>query len=417
MKELAGRFDDSVSVRVFYLSGSEESMRQTVLLEKGLDTLFAYTQGRILIPSADWADAARYAGVKPETVTEALDDGTAIKLLEKHKPPAKLLEEYKKKKYPLLIAENNIYPGKPNLAGWASFVNKFLPKEKRAALVAGAAEEKKTIFTVVQDSASVSGRMDKRIVDYLKQYGMDLQLNTLNADDPVAKGLVEEYGTGKLPLYLLDKNVEENAIFAKLSGEGMVRRKNDLYLLEIKGANVSFYDRKKIPRELRIFVMPECPAGLAAERAVFNADGEGRLPAGISVKLNYIVRSSTSSAGPFISLHGRSEWEEAARQKIVEKYFPGKLRAYLAERNSLPDSSLWDVIARNAGMDPAFMNEKFNEGKELLAGDAALVSELGISASPTFLWENTQLVVGLKALSEIRGLSSLPADNPDTCED
>ena len=154
--------------------------------------------------------------------------------------------------------------------------------------------------------------------------------------------------------------------------------------------------------------MSQCPFGTQAENSLIEAVKKKLIPDKIRVRIRYIADvTGSGTQRSFRSLHGPAEWEENARQLLIGDMYPGKLFDYLLERNKNPNSSMWQVAAGKAGIDPDVITRKFEKGKELLARDVKIADELGINASPTFLWEGRLLISGLAGLKKIPGFEKI----------
>ncbi|WP_424246090.1 protein-disulfide isomerase [Elusimicrobium posterum] len=167
-------------------------------------------------------------------------------------------------------------------------------------------------------------------------------------------------------------------------------------------------DKKAQKNVLEIFVMSQCPYGVMAENKYIDALKAGKTNKDIKVKLRYIV--TDMGDGNFRSLHGSAEWEENVRQLLVQKYYPSLFWKYLEIRNKDYMSSRWDVALKEAGINANNITSKWKEGVELLKKEAAYSRDMGVTGSPSFLWQgNTVLEWG--SVSQIPGLEFF---NPNT---
>ena len=460
-KELISRFgnlsaglSNLISVNIYYAVDNEETQRQLLMLQKGQSILFSYTQGRILIPSLTWKDSAIFAGVSPEQINSEIKDDRGKTLFKNQKTPKMLSESYSKNKYATLMVSENIYPGAPNLMGWAYFINGLLPNNQKILSfsqneTSGTIKKDNIDLFVIEDTKTICGIMNELVGPMLKDYGIEPKIRKMNAEDVDGKNYIKKLKAERIPLYFFNKAIEKSKSFEKLVKSEIIYKqdnpadkqdipqqveesnwkpelvrdieipilRDNYYILDVKGTSVLLLKNKRIPKNLKIFVMAQCPSGITTENAIFDSIEKGDIPKDISVEIHYIVHATTIPSTPFISLHGTAEWEEEVRQKIIQEYFTDRFSKYLLLRNKTPDSSLWDMAAIEAGIDPEFIKEKFEEGKKYLAADSALVDELGINVSPTFLWENQELLVGIGSLKRTKGFENINIVEESPCSE
>ena len=144
---------------------------------------------------------------------------------------------------------------------------------------------------------------------------------------------------------------------------------------------------------------------------------ENKLPPDISLEVHYILSQAclTRTAEgmkvvePPRSTHGLGEVEEDIRQLVIRKYFPDKWGAYIMKRSYQFESSYWDEAAEGSGLALSAVRQhaRSEEGKTLLMQDALIAAELGIAASPTFLWEN-RVILRAESLKKVVGLELEP---------
>jgi len=156
--------------------------------------------------------------------------------------------------------------------------------------------------------------------------------------------------------------------------------------------------RKTIPGQLDLFVMSLCPFALEAETRLINYLKNHKLD--IVLKLHYLVNVESNI---FTSLHGDRELREDKRQLIIQKYWPKIFSDYLLMRQK---NSYLNTL-KELRVAPYGIEAKLPEAQTALFEDYHLAQELGISASPTFLWQNRYLI------SRLEQLADLPPFNAD----
>jgi hypothetical protein len=163
------------------------------------------------------------------------------------------------------------------------------------------------------------------------------------------------------------------------------------------------------PRKLDVFVMSQCPYGaqaiLSVESVLKNAKNL------IDFDVHYIV--SNKPDGSFGSLHGQSEVDENIRQLCAKKIYRKKNRYlnYLICRAKNYRSESWKECAVK-GIS-ALKIEKCatgDEGKELLAKDSKLATQLNIGGSPTWMANNRYLFHGVSSEAIRKGICKYNAD-------
>ena len=163
-----------------------------------------------------------------------------------------------------------------------------------------------------------------------------------------------------------------------------------------------------------LYVMSQCPYGIVA----MNAMKEVLATFGKKMDFKVHFLADVGEGGAIDSLHGQAEVDEDLRQICASaKYGKDNLWLdYVWCRNQAIESPDWKACAK--GPIKAAVIEKCAkgpEGRKLLAADAAIGQELGVSASPSWLVNNRQPASALTA-DEIRQIFC--AGNPGTpgCE-
>ncbi|MDR0953476.1 MAG: hypothetical protein LBM71_04765 [Elusimicrobiota bacterium] len=274
-----------------------------------------------------------------------------------------------------------------------------------------AAATKEIPITVIVMADNPHGGQDEALNAGLQNFfGTPLKITTVNREDalkdPKYKGLNLDY----MPLYLIKRTPAVEEKFGQHIKNGMPATE-EFVIFEKQTRHGVHAGRPRKPNVLEIFVMSQCPFGAMAEARVIDAKKLGRLPNDVQIDIKYIVGPGRGDE-PFSSLHGTAEWEENVRQEIIKDKYPNKFWKYLEIRNKNYKSTLWDVAAEQAGINPKVFRKYWNRGVELLKQDMEYTQQLGIGASPTFLWEG-QTTLDLNSVWQIKGLEGLaPSGQP-----
>jgi hypothetical protein len=286
------------------------------------------------------------------------------------------------------------------------------------ALFAGAgfAQAKKTTakapaavpVTVIVAAGEVSGGVDQGLNANLENFlGSPLEITEVTREaaleDPKYAGLNLDY----MPLYLLGKTKITEEKFGEHIKQGYFKTNKDFIVFEKQTRLGVHMNNPRKPGVLELFVMSQCPYGAMAEGRVIEAMKQGRVPKDIKVDVRYIVSDGGGEGkNAFRSLHGTGEWEENIRQLIIKDKYPNKFWKYLEVRNDDYQSSLWDVAAEKAGINPKVFSKEWKRGVEMLKEEAKYSEKIGVSGSPTFLWEG-RVVTDAGGLAGIPGLEGI----------
>ncbi len=169
---------------------------------------------------------------------------------------------------------------------------------------------------------------------------------------------------------------------------------------------------KPTPATLTLFVMSRCPFAKDAETAM--AAVMDHFKKAIRFDLRFILDFYTpqeydglppagrkgcekmNDGNFYCTLHGSEELREDLRQVCVRKYYAGGFRymEYIACRNKNIFDPDWEGCLRASKMDPEKIESctEGGEGLSLLREDAMLSAAMGITASPTFVGNGTQIL-------------------------
>lgn len=265
-------------------------------------------------------------------------------------------------------------------------------------------KKQKVDFVIVEAEEYAAGKEDARLTSGLAQFlEVEPSVKRITVEQAAADPKLAGVDYSFLPLYLIKKTSEVSAKFEPAIKQGYIQETADFVVLAHQ-TRQGVYAKKRLKKNtMDLFVMAQCPFGVRAENLVIQARKEGKLPAGKTLNLRYIVDYSPSKG--FNSMHGSGEWEEAVRQLLIAKYYPKEFWKYLEIRNKDYRSSRWDKAMKEAGIDVDKITKKFDkEGLELLKEQAAYAKEFGVSASPTVVWEG-KVQMDLKSASELEGFS------------
>ncbi|MEZ4241402.1 MAG: thioredoxin domain-containing protein [Myxococcota bacterium] len=174
------------------------------------------------------------------------------------------------------------------------------------------------------------------------------------------------------------------------------------------GCSGAMLCRDKIPNKLDLFVMSHCPYGakaMIAANEVMAAFGDT-----VDLDVHFI---GNERDGELSSMHGPTEVDDDIREVCAEEHYKAgnQYLKFLACHSKDYKSGDWKACATEAGIDPAVIDRCFAaEGKDLLRKSFASAGELSISASPTFLVNNTRTFNAVTAPDLQKQLCQ---DNPD----
>lgn len=272
-------------------------------------------------------------------------------------------------------------------------------------------------ITIIKTQDKWGGNLS--FLSTLKREFPNIKVRELDYLTKKGKKLAEKLKIDFLPAYLFGKDIEKNKRFSSLTKANLIRPLGRRYYLISSGTNQSgiFIKRERAPHTLEVFSMSQCPFSAAALNKLITAQKEGRLSEDLKLDCHYIATlikpckpcGESPDTLKFQSLHGQPEVEEDIRQLCIQKYQPDKFGDYLLLRNRDIQSADWQTPAKQAAIDTEALKRcsQNNEGFQLLKEDIKRAQALRISASPTFLYENRILIMGLNLLKELPGLEGL----------
>ena len=381
----------------------QEAARIAVVQELYPEKIRLYLMARSLdISFHGWQGAARFAGIDPEKLDKQVRDRKAKAFEQEAAYSASTGVTM-----PSLLLNGVVYTAKPEPLMLLEKINAALPEKTRVALPpAPKSSAPKMWVAVAEDGLAAEPlRMTKALGRIFGDTDAGATKVVYGSSD-----FKKNFGGLKLdslPAYLFkDEPITEETLRA---ATGMPVLKTGGYLVFADSSEGAYYpERKRKNKVLELFVMSQCPYGVMAEQTIIDAMEAKSMPEGVQVRLHYIVEAEEQDGKlSFSSMHGDSEWEENARQLLIQSKHPEKLWAYLKARNGDTRSSDWESAAKTAGLQPEWISKNFEEAKKLLAEDAKVAQGYKISASPTFVWEGRSVLPGMGALSKIKGFENL----------
>lgn len=265
---------------------------------------------------------------------------------------------------------------------------------------------KEVPVTVIVMDDDVTGGVDSAVNAGLEQlFDAKINVTTVNRSAALADPNYQGLNLDFMPLYLVEKTDHVKAKIDEYIKEGRMRagqipEKNGWLILEHAGRNGVYANKELRPNEIDLFVMSQCPYGVRAENQIIDLMKLERLPKDLKINVRYIASERN---GEINSLHGSAEWEEDVRQIIIREKYPQKFWKYLEIRNKDYRSSLWDVAAEEAGINPRIFRKYWKFGLEKLKEDMKITDDYNVSGSPTVIWQG-RTVTDMGSLGNIKGL-------------
>lgn len=261
------------------------------------------------------------------------------------------------------------------------------------AAEASAPEKKPGGYTIITAEAIEPSTQELKTA--IKNVFGDITAQDLDCRTAAARRLIKRRKIEFIPYVIFDKDIESNPEFSKLAQRGMIVKQAGEYIIPqrmIVPLGGEFFKRPRQPDQLDLFVMSKCPAGNDALRRVLECFE--RYPRDFKVVVHYIT---TFHEFGISSLHGPEEIKENIRQILIQKHYPEKFWEYqLLYRQGKG----FELICRELKLDPFKVTDYHRKGRRLLKKDFELCRELGVWASPTFLWENQLVFTSLDKFKE-----------------
>ncbi len=385
-----------------------EALRLAVLVRSYPGKLLSYLGARSMSPAADgWRDAAVFAGINPDELERRVTaDGQAALAAAAARATGAGISAT------TLLVDGKPYEGSRRLMSLYEAVNAALPAARRIAPPAGYKPRPKAPppgFWVVLSSGM---KKNEALVGAFDRYFEDIKPSVLDYDSAERAGKFPRLDYA--PAYIIAATPDARARLEKELQAGVFKEADGYLVYEDRQGRGFYASRAVKENTLELFVMSECPFGVSAENAVLAAEKDGLLPPGLKLEIHFIgdaKKSTATAAGgwEFSSLHGEPEWRENARQLFISSRFPEKFKTYLLERNKDIKSPDWEKAAKAAGIDAAAVAAGAGEAADMLAGDFAKTTALGINSSPTFVLGGRAVMMGLGELVKTPGYEKIPA--------
>ncbi len=260
-----------------------------------------------------------------------------------------------------------------------------------------------------------------------------LEAEILDFADPRSPDLLASAGIHLLPAYLFHSNVEDSAAYSMIeehvieSGgyrvimpeavsatfdprleiceNGADDTGNGLVDCDDPDCKERLACRQEVAARLDLFVMSMCPFGTEAMSAAQEVNTYFK--GGLDITLHWITTVVEASRfdkkglpdqclvfgdSAYCSLHGPEETEENLRQICAQSMYPvDSFFSYIGCMTNTELDLPWSECAAAADMQTADIEScaSGTQGHDLLAEDARLGDLLEVSASPTYMWNNS----------------------------
>ncbi len=218
----------------------------------------------------------------------------------------------------------------------------------------------------------------------------------LEYNSPEAKRYIKELDIKFVPFVIYDDSIITTDMFPHLIRNKMIDGLKGYYIIpdeQLKRGEIMFLERKRKSDELYIFAMGFCPYSRNTEVKLINFIRQNKLD--IRLNLKYLVNIDESEIS---SLYGPNELQEDTRQIIIQKYYPDKFLDYLL----LAQNKTTEEALEELGLSLENVDSKKEEALKILREHFRFSKNLGITHSPTFLWENVYLIPDAEGLKQHR---------------
>ena len=253
------------------------------------------------------------------------------------------------------------------------------------------------------------------LIQAIKEQHPGASIKTIDAASEEGRSLIKKFDARALPVYFLDKKVEEDqnfgrmsAYYQKVEGGYVMRAGPDTFVPSVQ------LDRKPLARHLDVFVESLSPFNPQMEHELLQLLTQSSDIPDLTFSMHFIVQEtakadhaaaaggasaagvrsasikemSSASVGPLTSRRGEDELQESMRQVCLFQHASmGTFFTYLNCRyQNMQDKTRGDVCLQ--------MTEELRkclqgpEAERLLRQDARLAQELNVAAGPSVLWEN-----------------------------
>jgi len=218
----------------------------------------------------------------------------------------------------------------------------------------------------------------ERTINYLKTRFPGLVVSYIYYPHPDADKLINDFGIKSLPVFLLDKDIEEEKEFDNFRENLII--KGNFYMLKPQVGGIAHYlnrENKKGKIDLFMSLFDESAGELLDNIKEFNPE------------IHFLTAEQKENE--FNAVNGNLEVEEYLRAVCVQKYYPDSFFGYIRCRSRHKNSSWWeDCLDSGLDTDKVKTCAK-DEGKSLLRENIRLNKELSIMFGPTYLMDNQEI--------------------------
>lgn len=387
----------------------KEAARFEALVEKYPSKLNDYLRVRVVSMSIDgWKDALVYAGINPVEFDNYVNKNKDVLLKNAYEriqsskitnPGVYILGEY--------------FSSFSKITDAMDKINKFFNEgEKINLYYSELSKIKPPRFITIYDAQTQSW-LDANIYTSFKNMFGDIN------DERIEFDKVDEKLRSKiiaLPAYLIEKKSNVVEYLSAAVKQQLMDDIGDYYVYYDMRSMAKLLKKETTDSKLEVFIMSQCPFGVKALESIIDYMDNNKINKK-NIEVHYIgdVLSNPDGSYIFNSLHGDEEWKEDMRQIIISKYYPEKYWDYIKKRVKNYNSTEWENIASEVGINVNDMKNKIEtEGKKLLAEDFKYANSLKINVSPTFLVNGNMVVVGISNLKKMKGYEDIKIDVSQT---
>lgn len=229
----------------------------------------------------------------------------------------------------------------------------------------------------------------------------------LDYNSEEAKRHIEEFGIKFIPFVIYDDSITGAEHFTHVVRHKMVEKVNENYIIpqkQLRLNEIMLLGRKRDPNNLTMFVMCLGPNTKKNQARLINFIREHKPDIKLDVK--YLVDFNEFGMS---SPNGPEEIRESLRQIALQRYYPDKFIDYLA---LIQDKGFAEAL-KELNISQEDLDSREEETTEVLKGHYEQARALGISHSPTFLWENILLIPNIDVLQRYPPFSGKQEDNID----
>ncbi len=252
-------------------------------------------------------------------------------------------------------------------------------------------------LTVINPADCLTCRKDAVVADLTDMWG-DINVVSLDENDPQAQRLIKVFDIKMLPAYIFHKDAEQSDMFKNFRSN--LEEKDGYYRIKPAVAGVSYIiGRPRKPKTIDVFYDYRYPA-LRPLFELLSAFAR-KHP---DFQINWHFLAIFDSQKGFMSLGAAADVEEFKRVACVQKLYPKKVLDYLICRAAQVDAGWWDECAKQAGIDAGKVKAcaLSEEGAGLLKESIRMTEELEMASGPTFVIDNVEIfgIVNVPSLKE-----------------